>query len=43
MRFNLDEISDRSAPLPRTIPSAQEFGEKVGKVNNNDVILDKPK
>ena len=32
VRFNIDEIADKSAPLPRTVPPPDQFGEQVGKV-----------
>ena len=33
VRFNTDDIADKSAPLPRTPPSPEQFGEQVGKVS----------
>ena len=32
VRFRVDDIADKAAPLPRAIPSAEQFGDQVGKV-----------
>ena len=33
MRFNLEEICDRTSSLPRAIPSAEQFTDQVQKVH----------
>ena len=33
MRFDIDEICDKTAELPQAIPSAEQFGCQVGKVS----------
>ena len=32
VRFRLEEIRDKSASLPRAIPSPEQFSQQVGKV-----------
>lgn len=34
VKFNIDDISDKSALLPRSIPSVEEFEAHIGKVYN---------
>jgi thiosulfate/3-mercaptopyruvate sulfurtransferase len=42
VRFDIDEISDRSNPLPHMMPSAEDFAEAIGELgigNDNDVVV----
>ena len=32
VRFILDEVCDKTAPLPWAIPSVEQFSEQIGKV-----------
>ncbi|MGZ5867333.1 MAG: 3-mercaptopyruvate sulfurtransferase [Xanthobacteraceae bacterium] len=36
VRFDVDEISDKSSPLPHMLPSPTEFSEAVGKLGISD-------
>ena len=36
VRFDVDEISDKSSPLPHMLPSPAEFSEAVGKLGISD-------
>ena len=38
VRFNLEEIRDKSAALPRAIPEVEQFNEQVGNVSCNTVV-----
>lgn len=41
VRFDIDEISDRTSSLPHMLPSAEQFGRMVGAlgVGNDDTIV----
>jgi thiosulfate/3-mercaptopyruvate sulfurtransferase len=41
VKFNTDEIADKSAPLPRTPPSVNQFEEQVGQlgISNDDHVI----
>lgn len=34
--FDIDEVSDKSSPLPHMLPSAAQFGEQVGRMGIGD-------
>lgn len=39
--FDIDDVADREAPLPHTIPSPEAFAEKAGAlgIGNNDLVV----